>query len=226
MQSGSPEKTTTPVIEDYLQTIYSLHAEGAAVIGARLAEAMHVSAPSVTAVIHRMSTEGYIRLNEHKEIFLTDKGNSAAEIMVRRHRLAERMLTDLLGMSWADVHEEAHRFEHAISDNVEKRLIEVLNSPETCPHGSPIPGNKAGMPQPGIPLDRLKPGDTAKLQRVTEKIETMRDMLIYLGDNKIKPGAVVKVVSISPWDSKMVVNSQGKDVSIELEIASQMLMER
>lgn len=226
MQSGSPEKTTTPVIEDYLQTIYSLHAEGAPVIGARLAEAMHVSAPSVTAVIHRMSGEGYIRLNEHKEIFLTEKGNSAAEVMVRRHRLAERMLTDLLGMSWADVHEEAHRFEHAISDNVERRLMEVLDSPATCPHGSPIPGSRSSMPQPGIPLDRLKPGDTAKLQRVTERVEGNRDMLIYLGDNKIKPGATVKVVSISPWDSKMVINCQGKDVPIDLAIASQMLMER
>lgn len=225
MQSSSSEKAT-PVIEDYLQTIYSLHAEGAPVIGARLAEAMHVSAPSVTAVIHRMATEGYIKLNEHKEIFLTEKGSSAAEVMVRRHRLAERMLTDLLGMSWADVHEEAHRFEHAISSLVEQRLIEVLDSPATCPHGSPIPGSKAGMPQPGIPLDRLKPGDTAKLQRVTEKVEVNRDLLVYLGDNKLKPGATVKIVSISPWDSKMVINCQGKDVSIGLDTAAQMLMER
>src|SRR5438034_8994911 len=106
-----PSKT----VEDYLLNIYTLSSEGRTVIAARLAEELDVAPPTVTATLHRMTRDGLIRVGASKEVLLTDAGRSRAETMVRRHRLAERLLTDILGLDWVDAHEEAHRFEHVIS---------------------------------------------------------------------------------------------------------------
>src|SRR5262245_61931695 len=131
---------TTPAIQDYLGAIYDLAGSEKPVIGARLARYMHLSAPSITEAVRRMQKEGYVRLDNRKEIRLTDRGLSIAETMARRHRLLERWLTDVLGLDWARAHDEAHRLEHALSPLVEERLAETLGMPSTCPHGYPIPG--------------------------------------------------------------------------------------
>src|SRR5262245_12876756 len=134
----------TTVVEDYLEQIYVMQQSGQRVIGARLAERMHTAVPTVTETLKRMLREGLIDQDAHKQVGLTAQGKSEAESLMRRHALAERLLTDILGLSWVEAHAEAHKFEHVISPRVEARLMELLGNPSTCPHGNPIPGQYDG----------------------------------------------------------------------------------
>src|SRR5438874_13602720 len=118
-----------------------MSAEDEVVIGARLAEKFHVSAPTVTEMLKRLVRDGYIEMDIKRQVTLTEEGNRAAEAVLRRHRLTERFLVDMLGMQWHQVHEEACRLEHFISGAVEARVIANLHNPLTCPHGNPIPGS-------------------------------------------------------------------------------------
>src|SRR5258708_4190601 len=117
-----------------------MNAEDEVVIGARLAEKFHVSAPTVTEMLKRLVRDGFIEMDSKRQVILTEAGFQAAEAVLRRHRLTERFLVDMLGMQWHQVHEEACRLEHFISGAVEERVIASLNNPTTCPHGNPIPG--------------------------------------------------------------------------------------
>src|SRR5574340_1517416 len=117
-----------------------MSAEDEVVIGARLAEKFHVSAPTVTEMLKRLVRDGFIEMDAKRQVTLTESGNQAAEAVLRRHRLTERFLVDMLGMQWHQVHEEACRLEHFISGAVEARVIASLHHPKTCPHGNPIPG--------------------------------------------------------------------------------------
>ncbi len=130
----------TPTIEEYLETIYNLAMEGEPVIGARLAERFRVSAPTVTETLKRMVRDDLITMDDRRQIALTPRGAELAEAVLRRHRLTERFLVDMLGMQWHQVHEEACRLEHHISGAVEARVVAALDHPTTCPHGNPIPG--------------------------------------------------------------------------------------
>ena len=130
----------TPTVEDYLQLIHHMTGEGQPVIGSHLADKMGVAVATTFAAVQRMHKAGYVEMNDHKEIILTNSGKEAAETVIRRHALAERLLVDILHLPWHEAHEEAHNFEHVISPRVEKQLMELLDSPTTCPHGNPIPG--------------------------------------------------------------------------------------
>src|SRR5918912_330100 len=132
---------TTPTTEEYLEIIYMMAAEGQTVKGVRLAESLRVSRPTVTATLRRMASDGLVKRNAKKEVQLTKKGFKTADDLQRRHRIVERWLTDVLGFDWAQSDAEAHRLEHAVSDEVAERLNELLGRPATCPHGNPIPGN-------------------------------------------------------------------------------------
>src|SRR5712671_1824386 len=118
-----------------------MSAENELVIGARLAERFRVSPPTVTEMLKRLVRDGYVEMDNKRQVTLTEAGNQAAEAVLRRHRLTERFLVDMLGMQWHQVHEEACRLEHFISGAVEARVIASLNNPTTCPHGNPIPGS-------------------------------------------------------------------------------------
>src|SRR5690349_1082069 len=135
------EESLSATVEEYLEAIYNMSAEDEVVIGARLAERFHVSAPTVTEMLKRLVRDGYVEMNAKRHVTLTEAGNEAAEAVLRRHRLTERFLVDMLGMQWHEVHEEACRLEHFISGAVESRVIANLNNPMTCPHGNPIPGS-------------------------------------------------------------------------------------
>src|SRR5205807_2898154 len=140
---GTIVKTEEPLsatVEEYLETIYNMSAEEEVVIGARLAEKFHVSAPTVTEMLKRLVRDGFIAMDNKRQVTLTEAGKQAAEAVLRRHRLTERFLVDMLGMQWHQVHEEACRLEHFISGAVEARVVASLNHPTTCPHGNPIPG--------------------------------------------------------------------------------------
>src|SRR2546428_5309842 len=135
------EEPLSATVEEYLETIYNMSMESEVVIGARLAERFRVAAPSVTEMLKRLVRDGYVEMNSKRHIVLTEAGNKAAEAVLRRHRLTERFLVDMLGMQWHQVHEEACRLEHFISGAVESRVIASLHNPTTCPHGNPIPGS-------------------------------------------------------------------------------------
>src|SRR5438270_9059218 len=120
--------------------MHYLTRDGYTVIAARLAERLNVSPPTVTATLQRMERDGLIEHGPRKEILFTDRGRQAAENIVRRHALTERLLTDLLKMPWHESHEEAHGVEHMLTPKIEARLLQALGNPTTCPHGNPIPG--------------------------------------------------------------------------------------
>src|SRR5438094_977374 len=123
---------SSPAIEEYLQAVYTLADEGTSVIGARLAAFMGVSAAAVSEMVHRLERDGLVSLDGRKEVHLTESGQRLADSIIRRHRLAERMLVDLLGYEWWKTHEEAERIEHAMSPEMEERLVRVLGDPQTC----------------------------------------------------------------------------------------------
>src|SRR5512134_3545216 len=140
----------THALEDYLKAIYQLAEESQPVIAARIADETGVTPSTMFATLRRLAKEGYVSINRRKEIHLTNDGRRVAENIVRRHFLMERFLTDLLGLDWVKAHQEAHRLEHAISQEVEERLAKLLKNPTTCPHGNPIPGASAGPAQKTI----------------------------------------------------------------------------
>src|SRR2546427_6945108 len=121
--------------------------EGETVRSARLADWLGVSRPTVTVALRRMTRDGMVRINSRKEIELTEQGRQASAAIVRRHRIMERWLTDVLGLDWVAADEEAARLEHAVSEVVERRLYEAIGRPRPCPHGNPIPGHSKGSPK-------------------------------------------------------------------------------
>ena len=141
--------------EEYLESILAIEEEGVVPMRARLVERLGLSAAAVSETIGRLSDHGYVELHGDRSLHLTDKGRSLATTVVRRHRLAERLLVDVIGLEWEKVHREADRWEHAISADVEEKLVVLLGDPATCPHGNPIPGSKnAGQRAPTVPLAR------------------------------------------------------------------------
>ena len=126
-----------PAFEEYTETIYELAEDGITVIQARIAERLDVSRPAVSEMIRRMDAEGLVVVDDRGQILLTEAGESLATTIVRRHRLAERFLTDILELNWTTAHHEAGRWEHVISPTVEQAMLRVLDDPTTCPHGNP-----------------------------------------------------------------------------------------
>jgi DtxR family Mn-dependent transcriptional regulator len=154
-----------PAFEEYCECIFELEEDDVAVIQARIAERLQVSRPAVSEMIKRLETEGLITTDG--AIRLTAAGQGLAQRVVRRHRLAERFLTDLLGLSWAEAHHEAGRWEHVISDGVEAALDRVLGNPTTCPHGNPIPGSDYSAPAM-VPLAHVEVGRGFNNTRIPE----------------------------------------------------------
>ncbi len=185
-----------PPVEEYLETIFALEEEGIPVIQARLAERLEKAAPSVSEMLDRLEADGLITRSARR-ITMTPAGRSLAEGVVRKHRLAERLLVDIIGLDWDKAHVEAGRWEHVISDDVEARLVILLDNPTTCPHGNPIPGAEAAAASQRALAD-ARPGDRVRLVRITESVEHEADSLTYLGDNGLTPGTTAVVQSRAP----------------------------
>jgi DtxR family Mn-dependent transcriptional regulator len=187
-----------PPLEEYLETVLSLQEEGTPVIQARIAERLGRSAPSVSEMLDRLVDDGYVR-RDGRVVELTEKGSVLAEKVVRKHRLAERLLADVIGLEWHKVHSEAGRWEHVISDDVEARLVVLLDDPATCPHGNPIPGShprEAARTQ--FPLAEATVGDRVVLERISEEVELDMDALLYLDTHRFIPGATATLASRAP----------------------------
>lgn len=218
-------KSTTPVVEDYLQVMHYLTRDGYQVIAARLAERLNVSAPTVTATLQRMERDGLIEHGPRKEIHFTSEGRQAAEDIVRRHALAERLLTDLLKMPWHESHEEAHGVEHVMSPNIEARLLKALDNPTTCPHGNPIPGLGALAPDE-FPLDEALPGDRLRLQRITEEAEEDPHLMKYLQEHGVEPGAEMTVREATEFNATVVLDGPLGSVSLGFSVAGKLRARR
>jgi DtxR family Mn-dependent transcriptional regulator len=181
-----------PAVEEYLETILELEESGIPPMRARLVERLGVSAPAVSETVGRLAREGYVTLDEQRVVHLTDEGRGYATSIMRRHRLAERLLVDVLHVPWHQVHEEAGRLEHAISANLEAHLVQLLGDPATCPHGNPIPGSANKAPaDPLIPLAELPVGTVAEVRRISEEIEADAESMLLLEEAGLIPGSSV-----------------------------------
>lgn len=179
--SGSPHATVAE--EEYLQTIFWLHEAGLPMTGANVARAMQLSAPTVHEMVGRLERDGYITRAADKHISFTEEGLEQAEAVVRRHRLIERFLTDVLGIAWDDVHEEAERLEHAMSPVLEARMLAAIGDAKTCPHGHPIePGTRIE----GVPLGDVEAGAKVKILRFENEAE---DLLHLFKHEGVEPGS-------------------------------------
>jgi DtxR family Mn-dependent transcriptional regulator len=199
-----------PAFEEYCETIFELREDDVDVIQARIAERLDVSRPAVSEMIRRMQQQGLVTMTG--AIKLTDDGLRLAESVVRRHRLAERFLTDILGLPWADAHAEAGKWEHVISDPVEHALTRLLGDPTTCPHGNPIPGS-AYEPPDTVTLDALLVGDHFTVSRIPEELEFAPGLLEFLEQSHLVPGMQGAITASSP-DGTTTVEIDGHHVGI------------
>ncbi len=211
-----------PPLEEYLEAIHELGEEGMVVIQARLAERLGHSAPAVSEMIRRLRVEGYID-GQGRSLQLSDKGRSVAESVVRKHRLAERLLTDIIGLPWEKAHVEAGRWEHVISDEVEARLVEVLGHPTTCPHGNPIPGSGGPTDTAAVVLAETRQGDHVRLQRVTELVELDQSSLAYLSAHGFLPGTEATVASRAP-DGTLILDLGTGTIALGPSLAQQLFV--
>ena len=201
-----------PAFEEYCECIFELREDNVEIIQARLVERLGVSRPSVSEMIKRMESEGLVSIRGQK-IALTHKGDQLAERVVRRHRIAERFLTDVLRLSWSQAHHEACKWEHVISADVERALNTLLGSPTTCPHGNPIPGSQHRDERVAA-LETVHVGDTFTVSRIPEELEVAPGMLDLLESSKFYPGAVGTVVS-GEMDGSRTVRIDDRDLTLD-----------
>lgn len=204
-------------IEEYLEAVYRLEREGPGVTTSGLASELGVAAASVSGMLKKLAADGYLEHRARGEAKLTQKGLEVAVRVMRRHRLAECLLTDVLGMGWDEVHAEACMLEHAISERVEERLIALLGDPKTCPHGHPIPPKDLSDPvRVGVPLAQIESGGGAVVHGVTEEVP---EILRYLAEIGLRPGVSVSVSEKAPLGGPMTIRVNGGTHAISLELA-------
>jgi DtxR family Mn-dependent transcriptional regulator len=181
--------------EEYLEAILEIEEEGTRPIRARLVERLGLSAPAVSETVNRLVDQGYAQLLPDRSLRLTDKGRALAVTIVRRHRLAERLLTDVIGLEWEKVHREADRWEHAISADVEEKLVALLGDPATCPHGNPIPGSqhRSADADTTVALAQAEAGPVV-VSRISEKMELDDAALRLLAQAHLVPESAAIVV--------------------------------
>jgi len=220
VQSNNAGREPSEVVSRYLEAIYYMWSENEPLRSARLADWLGVSRPTVAVGLRRMTRDGLVRMNGRKEIELTAAGMSAAESIVRRHRIMERWLTDGLGLDWVTADAEAARLEHAVSDIVERRLYEVLGRPATCPHGNPIPGYSEASPRE-MRVSSLPSGARAAITRVSEVAEREAPLpLAYLDQRDLTPGREVSILEVDDVGRTLRVRVADKDVTLSHETAS------
>jgi DtxR family transcriptional regulator, Mn-dependent transcriptional regulator len=215
---------------EYLMTIRYMHGEGQPVIGARLSERLGVSAATVSEMVTRLVREGLVSVDaDSRQLNLTDRGREAAERTFRRHALSEWLLTEVVGLGWAEADEEAHHLQHALSDRVTDRIDELLGRPPTCPHGNPIPRDGHTPDRPaGSRMSDAPSGGTITVLRVTEEAEEDARLLTFLQENGVRPGHVFDVVDVAEHIGTMTLRrsdggpTDGHEVTIGLVAAAKL----
>ncbi len=219
--------------EMYLRTIFELEEEGIVPLRARIAERLHQSGPTVSQTVARMERDGLLTVEGDRHLELTGGGRQLATRVMRKHRLAERLLVDVIGLEWEDVHAEACRWEHVMSETVERRLVEILDHPTMSPYGNPIPGlDELGE---GLAAESFLAGVDALdaiatdgeqrvvVARIAEPIQTDEQLMAALRRVGALPGKVVNVVRGSRG---VLVASGGESAEIDLETASHLFVRR
>lgn len=224
MSAVIARESLTPSVEDYLKAIYSLSPEGRPASTSDIAHRLELSAPSVSAMVKRLSEQGLLEHLPYKGVQLTDEGRRAALRMIRRHRVIETYLVGRLGYSWDTVHEEAERLEHAVSDTLIERMAEALGNPGADPHGEPIPTPDGLIEEiSATPLCDIPPGDTVQVRRVTAGDP---DRLRYLASVGLKPGVVVTVLEQQPFQGPITFRIDGRVRVLGHELALSLLCSR
>ncbi len=213
-----------PAVEEYLETILELEESGIRPMRARIVERLHVSAPAVSETVRRLEREGYLTLDESRAIQLTGKGRTYATSIMRRHRLAERLLTDVLKVPWSQVHEEAGRLEHAISPRLEQHLVALLGDPGTCPHGNPIPGSVNAVDvATQIPLGSAPVGSTVVVRRIDEELEAQYDRMQELEAGRVMPGHMLRVLDPERPDQQRF-DSDGTVIALDSVVTAKVFV--
>jgi len=221
-KSNTGSAHPSEVISRYLEAIYYIWSEGETPRSARLADWLGVSRPTVTVALRRMTRDGMVRMNGRKEIELTAAGRREAEAIVRRHRIVERWLTDVLGLDWVVADAEAARLEHAVSEVVERRLYEALGRPRTCPHGNPIPGHTRASPRERR-LATLAAGARAAISRVSEVAEREAPLLLaYLDERGLTPGRAIDVVEVDKIGRTIRIRAGKREVTLSHDTAAKL----
>ena len=208
----APTTTATVAEEEYLQSLFWLQEAGLPMTGANVARAMQLSAPTVHEMIGRLERDGYITRGADRAIAFTDSGAAHAEGIVRRHRLIERFLTDVLGIPWDEVHEEAERLEHAMSPVLEERMLAAIGDAKTCPHGHPI---SSADRLPGVPLADVERGASVRILRFENEAE---DLLRYLKESGLEPG-LEGTLAAREQDSVTVESADGRMLELTMSVA-------
>ncbi len=207
----------TPRIEEYLESIYKLQQAAHPVSTSRLAEHLKLSPPSVSEMVKKLEQKGLVSHTE-KGVCLTAEGSRMAKKVIRRHRLSERLLTDILGYKWDEVHDEACRLEHAISPEMEEHIATSLGNPKTCPHGHPIPDKEGTVAKEKVKsLSELKAQEKGIIVSVFEEDPKMLQYLASLG---LIPEACVRVEEVAPFGGPLIVCVSGSRYALGREVAS------
>jgi DtxR family Mn-dependent transcriptional regulator len=198
--------------EEYLETIFEIEEEGIVPIRARLVERLRLSAPAVSETVNRLVEQGNVELLGDRRLRLTPKGRAIARSIVRRHRLAERLLVDVIGLDWEKAHREADRWEHAISAEVEEKLVALLGDPATCPHGNPIPGSARTVDRSRtVLLSDAVPGAVV-VARISERLELDDDVLSFIASGRLIPGSEATVVGRDALGNVRMTTAAGDQV--------------
>ena len=216
----SPDlKNLNPALKEYLEAIYELGEEGQKILQARIGERLGLAAATVSEGVKRVVAEGYVTIAPSREIALTEEGRTIAEALVRRHRLAERMLTDILGMPWHLCHEQAEDWEKVMTPEVEEAILSKLEGEPTCPHGNPIPGTESAIPWSDLKsVAAMTAGETGRLTRLLEDVELDHDVLQFLEEHRLMPGHDLLVVEIAP-DQTRTLEVDGEKVAVGAALA-------
>jgi DtxR family Mn-dependent transcriptional regulator len=217
MTGRSQDERSEPA-EMYLETVYRLKGTADGARTSTVAKSLGISLGAVTNTLANLERQGLVRRKAYRGVELTSKGKAVALKVLRKHRLAEQLLTRIVGMKWTEVHEAACRLEHALTDDLTDAVEKLLGNPNTCPHGNPIPDESGRIHEErSQPLSNFKPRDKTVLVKITEE---KSDMLRYLASLGLMPGAIVEVQEKAPFEGPMIVKVMGATYALGRNVAS------
>jgi DtxR family Mn-dependent transcriptional regulator len=226
LPAGSASSRPTHTIENYLMSMHVMERDCGEIIAARLAEEMNVAPATVAMTLRRMQRDNWITgRKQGKGIHLTETGREAANSVVHRHMLTEWLLLKILKVPFIQIHYEAHNLEHAISAKLEERLVDILGSLETCPHGNPFPGCEEAA-SAWLPLTGTVKGDRVVIRRLHELAENNQELMEFLIQNGFLPGTQATVTGILPFNQTLTVNLAGKDCTLGFSSARHIYIEK
>jgi DtxR family Mn-dependent transcriptional regulator len=220
MADPSPDlRALNPASKEYLEAVYELEEEGQRILQARIGERLGLAPATVSEGIHRLMEEGYVTIEGARDIVLTPSGRLVAETLVRRHRLAERMLTDILEIPWHLCHHQAEDWEKVMTPEVEEAILTHLEGEPTCPHGNPIPGAPSAIPWSHLkPVAEMATGEVCRLTRLLEDVELDSEVLRYLQEHELMPGRDVLLAERGP-DGTLTLEVSGRRVALGQRLA-------